>query len=99
MPDLGRDMLIDPMRLLAPWIPIAPQIYITVRLYVRELQCTQSIHIIVEGCVGMPGGQEACPVGVDENECGRKRVVVVDDITEIGHGFVTFVHRSGQKSG
>lgn len=99
MPDFRRDMLIDPVLLLAPWIPIAPQIHVAVLLYIRELECTQGIHIIVKGCIGVPGRQEASPVRVDEHECGGERVVLVDDITEIGHGFMTFVHRSGQNCG
>lgn len=99
MPDFRRNMFIEPVLLLAPWIPIAPQIHVTVLLYIRELKCTQGIHIIVKGCIGVPGSQEACPMRVDERERGRERVVLVDNITEIGHRFMTFVHRSGQGCG
>lgn len=99
MPDFRRDVLIEPVLLLAPWIPVASQIHIAVRLDVRELECAKGIHIIMKGCISVPGSQEACPVGVDEHECGGERVVLVDDVAKIRHRFMAFVHRSGQGRG
>ena len=46
----------------------------------------------MERGVGVPGGEEAGAVGVDEGEGGREVGVVVDDVGEVGHGFPAFVH-------
>ena len=46
----------------------------------------------MERGVGVPGGQEARAVGVEECE-GRGEVgVVVDYVGEVGHGFSALVH-------
>jgi adenine/guanine phosphoribosyltransferase-like PRPP-binding protein len=92
-------MLVEPMGFLAPGIPIAPQINITVLLYKRNLECAKGNHVVVQGRVGVPGGQKARTMGMKEGEGGGKRVVMVDDVTEVGHGFMTFVHRGGEESG
>ena len=46
----------------------------------------------MERGVGVPGGEEAGAVGVDEGEGGGEVGVVVDDVGEVGHGFSAFVH-------
>ena len=44
----------------------------------------------MERGVGVPGGEEAGAVGVDEDEGGWEVGVVVDDVGEVGHGFAAF---------
>ena len=42
----------------------------------------------------VPGAGVAVTVSVDKGHCTRERVVVVDYVSEIGHAFFPFVHRS-----
>ena len=52
----------------------------------------------MERGVGVPCGEEAGAVGVDEDEGGGEVGVVVDDVGEVGYGFAAFVH-GGREGG
>ena len=63
-----------------------------------DLEGAQRVDVVVERGVGVPGGEEAGAVGVDEGEGGGEVVVVVDEVGEVGHGFAAFVH-GGREGG
>ena len=46
----------------------------------------------MEWGVGVPGGEEAGAMGVEEGEGGGERRVIVYYVGEVGHCFVAFVH-------
>lgn len=39
----------------------------------------------------MPGHEEAGAVGMEESDCGRKVVIMINQIREVGHRFVALV--------
>ena len=51
----------------------------------------QGVDVGVERGVGVPGGEEARAVGVEECEGLGERGVVVYYVGEVGHCFVAFV--------
>ena len=59
----------------------------------------EGVDVGVEGGVGVPGGEEAGAVGVQEGEGGGEVRVVVYYVGEVGHGFVTFVEGGGEVGG
>lgn len=50
----------------------------------------------MEGGVGVPGGEEAGVMGVEEGEGGGEGRVVVYYVGEVGHCFMAFVHGGGE---
>ena len=77
-------------------VPIATKIDVAVLLHKRYPKRVESIDVGMQGSVGVPGRQEAGAVGVHECHYGREGGVVVDDIGQVGHGFVALVHRGGE---
>lgn len=53
----------------------------------------------MEGCVGVPGGEEAGFVGVEEGDDEGEGGVVVDYVGEVGHAFLAFVLGDGAVGG
>ena len=87
-----------PMRFEASGVPVAAQVHVAVALHERDLEGAQRVDVVVERGVGVPGGEEAGAVGVEEDEGGGEAGVVVDDVGEVGHGFAAFVH-GGREGG
>lgn len=74
-----------PMGLLAARVPVASKIHVPVGLHKWDLEGAQSMNVVVEGGVGVPGFPKAGAVGMEEDESGREGAVVVDNVAEIGH--------------
>ena len=89
-------MRVVSVRLQAARVPVAAQIHIAAALHERDLEGPQRVDVVVEGGVGVPGGEEARAVGVQEREGRREAGVVVDDVGEVGHGLAAFVHGGGE---
>ena len=47
----------------------------------------------------MPATEEAIAVRVQEGEGGREIFVIIDDVGEVGHAFVTLIHWGGESGG
>ena len=94
-PDLRRDVFVRPVRGQAAGVPVAAEIHVAVLLHEGDLQGVQRGDVGVQGRVGVPGGEEAGGVGVQEREGAGERGVVVDDVGEVGHAFVAFVEGRG----
>ena len=78
------------------WIPVTAQVYVAGLLDEGELEGAEGVDVGVEGGVGVPGGEEAGAVGVEEGEGGGEGRVVVYYVGEVGHGFVAFVEGGGE---
>lgn len=85
-------MRVAPVRFEAARVPVAAEVDVAVLLHEGELEGSEGGDVVVEGCVGVPGGEEAGAVGVQEDEGGEEVGVVVDYVGQVGHGFPTFVH-------
>lgn len=44
----------------------------------------------------MPGSEESRTVGVEEYDVGREIAIEIDNIGEIGHGFIAFICWCGE---
>ena len=99
LPHLGRDVPVEAVRGQAAGVPVAAEVDVAVGLDEGEAQCVQGGDVGVQGRVGVPGGEEAGGVGVQERERGGERAVVVDEVGQVGHAFVAFVQGRGQGVG
>ncbi len=72
-------------------VPVAAEVDVAVLLDVGDLEGAQGVDVVVERGVGVPCVAEAAPVWMDEGEGSGEGGVVVDDVGEVGHGFVAFV--------
>lgn len=84
-PYFRRNMRIVPMCFQTTRVPVTAQVHVAGFLYKGYLEGAQRVDVVVEGGVGVPGGEEAGAVGVEEYEDGWEVGVVVDYVGEIGH--------------
>ncbi len=91
-------MRVPSVRLQTARVPIAAQVHVAALLHKGEPEGSQGVDVVVEGRVGVPGGEEAGAVGVEECEGRGEGGVVVDYVGEVGHGFAAFVH-GGREGG
>ena len=90
-PDFRRDVFVLAVGFFAAGVPVAAEVDVAVLLDVGDLEGAQGVDVVVERGVGVPCVAEAAPVWMDEGEGGGEGGVVVDDVGEVGHGFVAFV--------
>jgi hypothetical protein len=96
IPDLARDVAVDArcVPVVAPRAPVAAEVDIAICPYSVEVEEAHGDDVVVQWGVDVPSLEEALAVGVEEgHDRGNFAVVVVDDVGEVGHGFVAFVHR------
>lgn len=79
---------------VTPRVAVAAEVDKALLSYGFEVQVRGAPDITVTGCVNVPGLRKAATVRVHENGYVRECVVVIDDVCEVGHGFVTLVNRS-----
>lgn len=72
-------------------VPVAAEVDVAVFLDVGDAESAEGVDVIVEWGVGVPCVAEAAAVWMDEGEGGGEGGVVVDYVSEVGHGFVAFV--------
>ena len=83
-----------PCALVAPRVPVAAKVDIASLSDEIEIEQAHGDDVIVQRGIDMPCLEEALAVGMEEgDDRGDCAVIVVNDVSEIGHCFVTFVHR------
>jgi hypothetical protein len=96
IPDLACDVAVDALRvpLVAARIPVAAEVDIAIRSHSVEVEEAHGDDVVVQWGVDMPRLEKALAVGVEEgHDRGNFAVVVVDNVGEVGHCFMAFVHR------
>ena len=90
-PGVAGDVGVGAAAVRAAGVPVAAEIDVAGAGDGVEAEELEGVDVGVEGRVGVPGGEEAGAVGVDEGDGGGEVWVVVDDVGEVGHGFFAFV--------
>lgn len=89
-------MPVLPMGLQTSRVPVAAQVHIAVLLDKAQLQRAHGGNVVVQRRINVPGLEEAGAVRMEEGNCGRELVVVVDYVGEVGHGLVAFIYGRGE---
>lgn len=82
---------IDSMCSLAPGVPIASKVDVSILLNEVKLQRSHGRYVVVQGCIHMPCHKESSAVCMEEGDDRRELVVVIDQVGKIGHRLVAFI--------
>lgn len=95
-PDLLGHVGVEPMSFAAAGIPVTAKVDVAIPFDKVGLKHAHGVDIVVERSVGVPRHVEPGPVGMKEDDGGGESVVMVNDIGQIGHGFMAFVDWGGE---